>query len=499
MRTYSACLGAALAVAVCSGCALSWRPSFVAGSRQADAATEEVDELSTDRTGSSFDPAASGLAKAEATPPTSDEAFADVLGELRAIGAIDPAAERELLQELHDAKPEHYQLVVDQFRAALAYRKQLAARDAERLQRQRDDETQHAETQLAAYAQRQANSANRPWPDSATLGQALPADMTLASDQSTANPLVALRSATNVNRPPAAETASRLPPPPASLARARQNAPQDAVLPAANRPGSPVAPYNDSQVLAASHVVDDRADAASDWRGELDATITDMQAVLAPAPRTVDELHDHLRLRMLLMLAGRNDDALAPIPGANPAQQDFWGKQLFALSAYLDAANTGDERARAAATLRHLDDARDRLSDLATLQVRNATFVTRVDGFGLYEPVPKAEFAPGQSIIVYAEMVNFRSQSTAEGYETSLGTSYQVVDETGRRVDGAQFPDVQDVCQSRRHDFHMQYEMQLPTRIYPGPYQLQLIITDHSSNKIGQADLAFEIVDEPAR
>ena len=275
-----------------------------------------------------------------------------------------------------------------------------------------------------------------------------------------------------------------LPPPPATLASAEVN-PNDV----------------DARVTTAGFIASapPATQRQRDWRSELDDAIGTLENSTTGAPRTVDELHDHLRLRMLLMLAGRDEDALAPIPGATPAQQDFWSKQLFALSAFLDAADSGDERARAAATLRHLDDARDRLSELATLQVRNAAFVKRVDGFGLYEPIETAEFQPGEQIIVYAEINNFRSRSTAEGYETSLGTSYQVVDESGRRVDGAQFPDVQDICQSRRHDFHMQYEMQLPTRIYPGPYQLQLIITDHASNKIGQTTLAFEIVDEPSR
>jgi hypothetical protein len=68
-----------------------------------------------------------------------------------------------------------------------------------------------------------------------------------------------------------------------------------------------------------------------------------------------------------------------------------------------------------------------------------------------------------------------------------------VLDSTGRRVDGKQFPDVADKCRNRRRDFHMQYEFPLPTRIYPGEYVLELTITDHNSGKIGQTTLPFEI------
>jgi hypothetical protein len=68
------------------------------------------------------------------------------------------------------------------------------------------------------------------------------------------------------------------------------------------------------------------------------------------------------------------------------------------------------------------------------------------------------------------------------------------LDKAGRRVDGKQFPDVADKCRNRRRDFHMQYELPLPTRIYPGPYDLELTITDHNSGKIGQTTVPFEIV-----
>jgi len=76
-----------------------------------------------------------------------------------------------------------------------------------------------------------------------------------------------------------------------------------------------------------------------------------------------------------------------------------------------------------------------------------------------------------------------------------LATSYQVVDESGRRVDGGEFPEVEDLCLNRRRDFHMQYAIPLPDRIYPGPYHLELVITDRLSNKIGSQRIAFEIVD----
>ena len=54
---------------------------------------------------------------------------------------------------------------------------------------------------------------------------------------------------------------------------------------------------------------------------------------------------------------------------------------------------------------------------------------------------------------------------------------------------------IEDLCRNPRRDFHMQYTVTLPTRIYAEQYEIRLIITDQQSHKIGQASVAFEIVD----
>jgi hypothetical protein len=194
-------------------------------------------------------------------------------------------------------------------------------------------------------------------------------------------------------------------------------------------------------------------------------------------------------------MAGRESDSLSPIPGASPTEQDYWSKQLFALSTYFDTSRQPDAKQRASGALVHLDQARAKLSELASLQIQNLTFVDKIEGFGLYDPHEGTKFKPTEQVTLYAEVNNFRSESTKEGYRTKLGTSYEIVDPTGRRIDGAQFQDVEDICRSQRHDLHMQYGVPLPERIYPGEYELRLIITDQLSNKIGQSSLKFEIAE----
>ena len=106
----------------------------------------------------------------------------------------------------------------------------------------------------------------------------------------------------------------------------------------------------------------------------------------------------------------------------------------------------------------------------------------------------EANSSRAQQATVYAEVENFRSNSTKDGYQTTLGTSYQILDKTGQRVAGEPVPRRRRSCAaSRRRDFHMQYGVTLPTQIYPGEYRLELTITDQRSGKIGQATLPFKI------
>jgi hypothetical protein len=102
-------------------------------------------------------------------------------------------------------------------------------------------------------------------------------------------------------------------------------------------------------------------------------------------------------------------------------------------------------------------------------------------------------FSPGQQVALYVEIENYHSKSTEKGYCTSLGSTYEVLNDHGERIAGGEFPDVDDCCRSRRRDFHIQYGLTLPERMEPGRYRLQLVIKDRQSDKMGHATIAFEI------
>ena len=221
----------------------------------------------------------------------------------------------------------------------------------------------------------------------------------------------------------------------------------------------------------------------------------DLSHRVSNSPATTAEIHQHVSLRILRLLAGQTESALQPIPHISPAEQDYWSRQLFALATYLDHHSQPDDKRRAAASVTHLDEAVANLRDLGALSLRNFAFCKNIYGYGAIEPYQEDRFSPGQQVALYVEVENYHSRSTKKGFTTSLGSTYEILDEKRERVDGGEFPDVDDCCRSRRRDFHIQYGLTLPPRLTPGQYRLQVVVKDRQSDKIGHATAPFEIRD----
>jgi hypothetical protein len=239
----------------------------------------------------------------------------------------------------------------------------------------------------------------------------------------------------------------------------------------------------------------EKSDAATDqnWQQQLGASIAKLEEETRNVPASHDEIGKHAALRMLYLAAGRRDDALKPIAGIPPAHQDFWSKELFGLAALMDHQRNSDASRRAAEARNHLCDAAARLGELATLRVCNLTCCREVTSYGVYKPFESSEFQPGQELLLYAEIDNFKSEHTDLGYHTALKASYQILDERGARVDEKEFALTEEHCQNPRRDFFVRYFVWLPKKIYGGTYTLQLSVEDTLSQKIGQASVSFTI------
>ena len=138
-----------LSLAALAGCAAPFSTSYLSGSRRQEAAGDAATPTGPiDPILAATDPKAVARRKALGGEPASaDHALAGVLEDLQAIGAIDPAAQQQLMADLKQAKPENYPVIVGQFQAALAYRQQLAEREARDQSQLAADDDAPAETQ----------------------------------------------------------------------------------------------------------------------------------------------------------------------------------------------------------------------------------------------------------------------------------------------------------------------------------------------------------------
>lgn len=243
-----------------------------------------------------------------------------------------------------------------------------------------------------------------------------------------------------------------------------------------------------------------QADAAkrADWRESLAAAIRDLERQTASPQGTAADAAQLARLRLLYLAAGQRDAALRPAPSLPASQQEFLSKSLYGWDAWLDAERTPDAALRAAEAKRALEEAAERLADAAPLAVRNLAFCTEILSYGSHKPFRTNEFSPDQEVLLYVEVENFSSESTARGYHTALRSSYQIFDARGQRVAEHDFTLTEEYCQNQRRDFFIGYHLRIPKRIYPGKYTLQLTVEDTKSRKVGQSQIEFTVKDAPA-
>jgi hypothetical protein len=440
---------------------------------------------------------------------------------------MDPAAEQKLRDELRRTPPDSWPLVAEQFRASLAYHQQLVAK------------TQNASAEgvsLADYERAHLNDSTSAV-DAARMATVAGRRSSVYSENQSSAPIGALVDPHRANLESAVVLAQAMP-------YAMPSPVSDEATPLTERPAPaefaahgttyPIAGHGSGTVEPAGYEIPatDAAQVATQALGKMEASAAQGQPIAAASdrpggiaklpgstqsaedenwqrlvqkaaddlsqrvvssPATTAEVHQYASLRMLRLLAGDTEKALEPIPHISPAEQDYWSRQIFALATYLDHHSQPDDKRRAAASVAHLDEAVSHLRELGSLSLRSLSFCKNVYGYGAIEPYDSDTFAPGQQVSLYVEVENYHSKSSEKGFCTSLGATYELLDDKGKRVSGGDFPDVDDCCRSRRRDFHIQYGLSLPGNLTPGRYRVELVIKDRQSDKLGHATTPFEI------
>ncbi len=411
-------------VVLLSGCASSPWSATSTTSRPAAVETETTEPTPVSET-----------AAVEQSP---SESMQEIMAELQQLGTLDPAAQKKLMADLHETDPALWPLVLQQFRAAVAYRR-------------RAESTAKSTIELSTTGGELSQ----------TVGRLPPAD--------------------EVAMAPVAVPGGNYP---------STSHPQLVAGPGEIPPEAGQGDTASGNVTKASY----NTAVPADWRRQVDSAARALGSQLDDSPESPEDIARHVQLRMLYLLAGRRDEALSPIPAVAPAMQDFWKQQFYGISTCLDTQGTPDELRRTAEAKRILSEAVSRLGESAPLVVRNPTFCTNIDGYGCITPFEQDEFVPGQEVLLYAEVENFSSEATPKGFHTALHSSYHIFDSRGGRVVVHDFPETEEHCQNIRRDFFIGYRIVLPERhIYPGKHTLQLTIEDLKSRKVGQASIEFTI------
>jgi hypothetical protein len=391
---------------------------------------------------------------AQSTPGTNapsnpDQRAADlkeIMSELKSLGSLDPQGQAQLIQDLQKTDPSMWPLVVQAFRTSLAYRQRVKSNAAP------------AASSIAAT--------------SPTVDK--PAAGAIAANSTATTPAA--------KAPAAAPLAATTTP--------AQTAPASSTPAAAPPASSPAAKSNgDVQQVSHETTVEDVAK-ASDL---LSRTIAALEKEVQDAPQSASAAKAQLQLRMLYLAAGRRNDALRALPGLPANEQDFWSDEVFGLATYLDSDRTSDTGRRATEATLHLSKAASRLAELGSLSVRNMAFCTEVNSFGTYTAFAQNEFKPGQHVLLYVEVENFKSEESPKGFHTAMRSSYQIFDAQGRRVADQELPLTEEHCQNRRRDYFIRYFLTVPARAYDGKHTLQLTIEDTLGRKIGQSSIDFTV------
>jgi len=204
----------------------------------------------------------------------------------------------------------------------------------------------------------------------------------------------------------------------------------------------------------------------------------------------------HVNLRMMYLIAGQKERALQAIPGLPQADQEFWQQVFWSLTNYFDHAAMPDTMDRASQTIAQLRTAVQRLSEIARLELRNVTFCHKIDSFGNYKRFPKDEFRPGQPVLLYAEVDNYKSETTSNGqYRTVLKSTIEIyrAGPNGGLIKRESFPATEDLCNNRRNDYFHSYEFTIPQQITLGPHVLKLTVEDELSQKLATYSLNFVV------
>jgi len=227
-----------------------------------------------------------------------------------------------------------------------------------------------------------------------------------------------------------------------------------------------------------------------------DAIEAYIAAAVARAEAHPDDIDQQIQVRLLLAAAGRDDEALRPIPALSDEENQRVAALLRMIMALRDrepaTAQAANERLEA------LEQLQVDLRSLADLQIPVVKLCRQVDGYGVYTPFPSTTFLAGrtQPVIVYCEVRNFSVKPDASGmYRTRLNMTLGLYNDAGELAQPLQTnADIEDLSANQRHDFFLTRVYYFRNDLPAGDYTLKITIEDPAANKVQTASVDVTLV-----
>ncbi len=222
--------------------------------------------------------------------------------------------------------------------------------------------------------------------------------------------------------------------------------------------------------------------------------LEDQQALVAKDPNNLEE---QLRLRMMYLIAGQDDKALASSDGINADVQEIMRGQIRTL---MGARSTSlrDPAAWANQQLDAIEDLRSLVRAKADLIVPKVELCTAIEGFGRYEPIQPAEFVAGAKnrVLIYIEVDNFQTEKTASGlHRTLLSVRQSLLNTAGEELWSARDENIEDLARQMRRDFYLTIgPLSIPKTLGPGSYLLKVEVEDVLAGKLNSNVANFKML-----
>lgn len=198
-------------------------------------------------------------------------------------------------------------------------------------------------------------------------------------------------------------------------------------------------------------------------------------------------------LRMLYLISGRSAESVRIIESLPAEEQEFWQAMMMAANHYRKADETTSRAVQISEAVNQVRAAARHLQPLAKLELYRLQFCSRIDGFGNVTAFPTSDFEPGQRLLLYAGIRNFRSEVTAEGH---YRTEFAAVIEFRREEDGEvletiRLPEILDECDEERTDYFQSFELTAPA--LEGAYFVRIQVRDQLTLQTAESQLKINI------